>query len=109
MAATRIAFEPRLSPDDFRSAFVGPSGWGTYSQQRKDGTMQAMLHLRHGTLRLGTIVLTPRSAAAIRSARVMLGQAVVPASFSRRDRHVVIELERDVELESGETLSITLV
>jgi len=104
----RISFEPRLSPDDFRSAFVAASGWGIYRQQRGDKTMQATLDLCHGELRLRTVELTPQSVSEFRSVQVTLGEQSVPAACSRRDRHVIVELERDVELKSGETLNITL-
>ncbi len=45
-----LGFAPKIGPDDFRAAFTVGAGWGTYTQQRRDGTFKADVHLRFGRL-----------------------------------------------------------
>ena len=53
-----LGFAPKLTPEAFRCAFVGPAGWGSYAQKiEATGKLTASLALRHGTLRLATLRL----------------------------------------------------
>ena len=45
-----IGFAPKLSPDNFKAAFIAAEGWGSYSQQIQDGVLNAMISLLYGQL-----------------------------------------------------------
>ncbi len=47
-----FAFDPKLSPEDFRCVFTGPVGWGTFRQSKTDATLKATLTLVKGRLRV---------------------------------------------------------
>jgi uncharacterized protein (DUF608 family) len=73
----RLAFAPRLSPEDFRAPFVTAEGWGTFSQKAANTMMQASVRLRWGQLRLTSLVLTPQQGFAPKSVQATVnGKAV---------------------------------
>ncbi|MGO8699351.1 MAG: GH116 family glycosyl-hydrolase [Limisphaerales bacterium] len=100
-----IGFAPKISPQDFKSAFTSAEGWGTFSQKSDQGNLRAQITLRSGKLSLRTIAL---EFAGPNAARVTLGQNVVPASVSREDRRVLITLPDPVEISAEQTLEIVL-
>ncbi|GAB3662748.1 hypothetical protein GCM10028791_37980 [Echinicola sediminis] len=53
-----IAFNPQLSPEDFKAPFTTAEGWGTFSQQRESGKQTNQLSLKYGTLRLSQMELS---------------------------------------------------
>jgi hypothetical protein len=54
-----MAFAPRLTPENFKSAFTAAQGWGTFSQSMKNGVQSATIELKWGALRLRSLSLTP--------------------------------------------------
>ncbi|WP_165220203.1 GH116 family glycosyl-hydrolase [Aquisphaera insulae] len=54
-----LAFAPRLTPGDFRAAFTGAEGWGTYSQRVAGDGFTASIRVRWGRLGLEELKLVP--------------------------------------------------
>lgn len=52
-----IGFAPKLTPENFKSAFTAAEGWGSFSQKVENGRMKAEITLKSGTLRLRSIRL----------------------------------------------------
>ena len=52
-----LEFAPRLHPEDFRAALTTAEGWGTFSQQRRQGVQTASVEIRWGKLRLRMLAL----------------------------------------------------
>jgi len=50
-----IEFDPRLTPDDFKSAFVTAAGWGSYAQKLVNGKHHNTLDLHFGELNIQEI------------------------------------------------------
>ncbi len=53
----RLGFAPRISPDNFKAAFITAEGWGTFTQLAASGKQRAQLSLHQGSLHLRTIAL----------------------------------------------------
>jgi hypothetical protein len=104
----RIGFDPRISPGDFRAPFTTAEGWGTYSQQQSGDGMQAELAIRHGHLNLRTVVLRMQGGGTSTAATVLLDGKPVSCSVGREEGRIVIQLDRDVVLAEGRTLSISI-
>jgi non-lysosomal glucosylceramidase len=103
-----LAFAPRLSPDDFRAAFTAAEGWGSFAQSRTDRGMSATIRLDHGTLRLRSLGLKPRAAAAVRSVRLEVDGKPLAAAFDRRDDRITVRPASPVRLEAGQVLKVAL-
>lgn len=94
----RIAFAPRVTPEDFRSVFTAAEGWGTYSQKARVYS----LALKWGRLRLNEIAL----ASAGSSALVTVGGKTVPSSSTQMDGRLTVRLAKPLVLQAGETVEI---
>ncbi len=65
--AGRIAFAPRVRPDDFRAPFTAAEGWGTFAQRREGDALTATLDVKKGRLAIKTLGLAVgRNAGAVR-------------------------------------------
>jgi hypothetical protein len=52
-----LAFDPRITPEDFRTSFTVAEGWGSFSQKRNPNTQENSLSMAYGQLRINTISL----------------------------------------------------
>ena len=50
-----LGFAPRLTPDDFRTAFTAAEGWGTFAQKRDSLIQDERIELRWGRLSLRSL------------------------------------------------------
>ncbi len=51
-----LGFKPHWQPEDHRSLFTAPEGWGLFVQQRKDKEQTERIEVRHGRLRVKELV-----------------------------------------------------
>jgi uncharacterized protein (DUF608 family) len=104
-----IGFAPRLSPENFRGAFIGSEGWGTYAQTLAPGKMAASLELKSGRLKLQTMNLTMDIAAKKSlSVKAMLGNNSIAAAGSIVDGRVQIKFTGGITIPTGEKLSLEI-
>ena len=88
-----LAFAPKVTPEDFRCAFTGAEGWGTYSQKIGGERQSVFLEVRWGMLRLKTLAIE-------------LGEDVQPADI--RGRLVGKEGEKTARTEAPIALKVTV-
>lgn len=55
--AGRLAFAPRLSPENFRAPFTTAEGWGTFEQKRDGASLKASVRIAWGELPLRKLCL----------------------------------------------------
>ncbi|GAB6167150.1 hypothetical protein JCM19992_31500 [Thermostilla marina] len=101
-----IGFAPRIHPERFKAAFIAAEGWGTFTQEAAQESLQATFTVRHGRLRLRKIRLAPGFAAS--DVRVTLGERSIPATLSAKETFVEITLARPVEVEPQAALQVEL-
>lgn len=104
----RLAFAPRLTPEDFRCAFTSAEGWGTFAQQTGPAQQTARVTLRWGNLRLATLGLGPVAGFMPGRLRVRLEDREVAAALRAGDNGIVVRLDAPVQMRAGETLTIEL-
>jgi len=101
----RLGFAPRLSPDRFKAAFTTSEGWGTFTQQRSATGLSAGVAVKHGKLRLKSVVLaTARPPARV---RVVVAGKPVAASHAFADGRLTVTLATDVHLTAGQSLELS--
>jgi hypothetical protein len=101
-----LGFAPRLSADRFKAAFTTAEGWGTFTQQRSAAGVTAGVSVKHGTLRLKTLVL----AAARPPARVRVVAAGKPvtATHTFADGRLTVTRAADIQLAAGQTIQVSV-
>ena len=103
--AGRIGFAPRVTPEDFKTAFTTAEGWGTYSQRVTGGKHTSHLKLAWGKLSLKQLRIKTDSTGTVavrHRGRSVAAQSAVEAGFA------TINLERPVQLGRGHDLEITI-
>jgi len=103
-----MAFAPRLTPENFRSAFTAAEGWGTFAQKHDDSALRASIDLKWGKLGLKTLTLTPPKSAAQGDAVVTLDGHHVPLTTRHEDGRLVMEFHERLSLTPGNKLKIVM-
>jgi uncharacterized protein (DUF608 family) len=99
-----LGFAPKIGADDFRAAFTGAEGWGTYRQKiGKD--MEAGLLVRHGSVRLKTLSLEiPLMLKGM--VRVTMNGRAVPTTASRQGEKTTLTFANELRLKEGDELVV---
>lgn len=103
-----IGFVPKISPEDFRAAFIAAEGWGTFQQTIHDHRHTATLTAKSGQIRLRTISLAVQADRTPGQVRVTLGDQPVDAALKIESGRAVIQLARDAIVRVENELSIQL-
>lgn len=104
----RIGFAPRLSPKSFRCAFTAAEGWGSFVQKVSGSRLTATLEIRWGLLRLKTLSLgLPEGLQPTRAVMKLSGRAV-PCRLKREAERAEMEIEGEIALHEGQTLTVQL-
>ena len=103
-----MAFAPKLTPENFRSAFTAAEGWGTYSQVRKGGRLHAALDVKWGKVELKTLSLTPGKDLADARATAKLDGEHVPLTSHIEDGRAVAEFHERLTLLPGKKLEVAI-
>ncbi len=104
----RLGFAPRLTPENFQGAFTAAEGWGSFSQQVRDGALHVRLALRYGRLRLATLALRLPTGVAGDTVSVKVAGQQVGATLKRRERAIEIHFVPELRLEAGDQLQLNL-
>ncbi|TWT81025.1 hypothetical protein CA13_24720 [Planctomycetes bacterium CA13] len=102
-----LGFKPKWQPEDHRSFFSGPEGWGLFIQKRTGQTQTQCIELRHGQLRLKTLVFSvPLSVSP--DFVVTVGGKPVDATLQQIDGEIRIDLLEEVVVLEGSSIEVTL-
>ncbi|MFQ6097631.1 MAG: GH116 family glycosyl hydrolase, partial [Armatimonadota bacterium] len=105
-----LGFKPRWEPDDHRSFFTVPEGWGLFVQRREGGRQTERLELRHGRARVKELVFeSPAGAPPPERCIVRLNGRHRRAQLSAADDgEVRIVLSRALRLVEGDVLEVII-
>lgn len=106
--ARKLAFAPKLRPDQFSAFFTSAEGWGTYRQQAAAGRQKATLELGSGSLSLRTLGLA--LVGATKATRVVAEVAgkKVSASLALQENQARIQFSSVLRLRAGQRLEVEL-
>ena len=103
-----MAFAPRLTPEDFRSAFTAAEGWGAYAQKLGGATQHASIELKWGQLGLKTLTLTPAKPGFSGKASATLDGRDVPLTSRMEDGRVVIDFHDRLVIPTNGKLQVEI-
>ena len=101
-----LRFAPRLMPENFKSPFVAPEGWGSLSQRRAGAQQVNELGVIAGELAVKTLELETH--AQVASAVLELAGKPVAVQVKPRASGVTLNFASGVRIHAGETLAVTL-
>ena len=103
-----IAFDPKISPENFSAAFTATEGWGVYLQRLDVEQQQHELKLHFGKLPLKTIALQANESKKIGLVVASLEGSKLRTKFHVEHGRVVINFNEKVLIKNGESLILTL-
>jgi non-lysosomal glucosylceramidase len=103
-----MAFAPRLTPENFRSAFTASEGWGTFAQTHDGSTQHASIEVKWGKLGLKTLTLTPVKAGSEGTVIAKLDGESVPLTTRQEDGRVMVDFHDRLTLTPGSKLRIVI-
>jgi non-lysosomal glucosylceramidase len=114
--AGMLAFDPRLTPDNFRAAFTTAQGWGSYSQKRQGNKQSLTLNIRWGSLRLRSFACGLADNARISQVKGRITSAItdqsmehsLKPSFKIGGKELAMIFEKEIILQAGQTLDIQI-
>jgi non-lysosomal glucosylceramidase len=101
-----IGFKPVWQPEDHVSFFTAAEGWGVFRQRRRGNQQTERIEVRHGKLRVASLVFELPEGAKPTEVSVTLGGRRVAATFTSSDHEIRINLKAPVILDGGSALEI---
>jgi non-lysosomal glucosylceramidase len=102
-----LGFAPRLTPENFKAAFTGAEGWGTFTQKQEQRRLEGEVKAQWGKLKLRTLSLSVANGTPV-SARASLGTKEVAVKMSREGQRVLLSFTESVVIKAGEALTVRL-
>jgi len=103
-----IGFRPVWRPEDHRSFFIAAEGWGVFAQRRGDRSQIERIEVRHGRLRVKTMVFEVPEQWQVSQVTVILSGAPVPAALTVEGGRVRALLTAETVVREDESLEVTL-
>ena len=102
----KLAFGPRISPENFRAAFTTAEGWGRFSQAVTSGRQENALELRYGKLHLKQLTLDNAPGAEAGEVSVSLDGRNSNARVEQDGSRTVIHFPQGLSITAGQTLQV---
>ena len=103
-----MAFSPKITPDNFKSAFTAAQGWGTFFaeplRQHAAGTIQ----VKWGKLSLKTLAFELPEGEQARSVTLTTGGESIGCTFRQNEERVRIEPQARTLVNAGERMQIKI-
>lgn len=103
-----IGFAPRLTPENFKSAFTAAEGWGTFSQIREDNSQKNIIKIQWGRLRLKTMSFALPLNMAPSNISVFSGANAVKVSHKIENGKIIITLDSDFIINERQSLEVLI-
>lgn len=104
----RLGFAPKLTPENFKCAFVTAQGWGTFRQRRIASMQSHEIEIRFGQLRLQTFVATLPLGAHFKNAILKLGAREIAVKPTAIDTRIELNLTESILVKTNEKLVATI-
>jgi len=102
-----LGFKPRWQPEDHRSFFTAPEGWGLFIQECTDARQVYEIQVRHGRLSVQELVFEAYNKAPTR-ANVTIGGKLVKATPEGDAYEVHVKLPERMTVEEGNAIRVVL-
>lgn len=102
-----LGFKPRWQPEDHRSFYTAPEGWGLFVQRRRDQEQTARIEVRHGRVRVKELVFAVPEKAATK-ATVTVAEKPVNVQVQQTGSEVRLVLEKEALVLEGSAIEVTL-
>ena len=99
-----MLFRSRITPENFRAAFICAGGWGQFRQTRVDTSQTNELTVRWGRVRLTEWSFDLAEHVVAHTVKVTLDGHAVDTTFTQEGPRVRVRFGTPLEITSGQTL-----
>lgn len=103
-----LGFKPNWQPENHRSFFTAPKGWGLFIQTREGGIQKDRIEVRHGWLKLKELVFAVPENMGAPTATVFVAAKRVKAEVQTKGTEVRLQLGKPLEVSEGTFIEVTL-
>jgi len=103
-----LAFAPRITPENFRSAFTAAEGWGIFSQKRSADSQSNEIALRWGKLNIHTLALSITENGNTPIVSVQLAGKTLKVKHTSKQGRILIEFPEKQQISENQTLQIRI-
>jgi hypothetical protein len=103
-----LFFSPRYKPNDFKSFFCAPEGWGSFAQRLKGNAQLVRIIVNLGRVRVKTLRLAMVNDSKPAQVAVSANGKYKSASFGTNDRIVEIFFAGSLVVKEREELQVTI-
>jgi non-lysosomal glucosylceramidase len=103
-----IAFSPRLTPENFKAAFITAEGWGTFSQKRQENMQMELLRLQWGQLTLKQMAFDLPPGKTARKIRVTANSNEVKVTHRTLEKRVMVTLAESLKIQAGQDIEVKI-
>lgn len=103
-----LALNPKLTPENFESAFTAAEGWGVLRQNRSSAEQLNEVEVRWGELRLRTLGVTLAPNTRFATATVSMKGTAIESTLTMDGSSLLIRFEQDVLIPAGAKLEVRL-
>lgn len=102
-----IGFDPKIQPENFKSAFITGEGWGNFSQIRMNGVQRNTLKLVYGKLNLNQLEFMLEDNLKAKTVEAKIDNKKTKVSWSQDKEKIIIQI-KNVMLTENQTLTINV-
>lgn len=88
-----LGFNPKINPEDFKSAFISAEGWGSFSQKRDENKQSNLLELHYGEININSFEVQLEQGVKADEVQVLVDGKPVKIKYSQSDKTVIIHFE----------------
>ncbi len=103
-----IGFAPKVTPENFSTAFTAAEGWGTLAQVRDDKSQREQITVRWGKLNVKNLAFAVPYEFRSVKVTVTLGGKAIPIECTFRKGRLEITFKDRQLVSEGQTLSVTI-
>ncbi len=103
-----LGFKPNWQPEDHRSFFTAPEGWGLFIQTRTAKSQTAEIQVRHGKLAVQELVFEVPESMTNPKAAVTIAGKPVKAAVAKSGNEVRVRLAQRVVIPEGSAITVVL-
>jgi hypothetical protein len=103
-----IRFAPKWGADNFKAAWTGAEGWGSYSQTIKGSEMSCILEPKYGKVGLIVFSIDGPKGSEAKTVKGSIGEKVIPVTWTQTGTTMVVNLTARVTVNTGEQLELKI-
>ncbi|UCD29033.1 MAG: hypothetical protein JSV03_00685 [Planctomycetota bacterium] len=103
-----LAFSPKISPENFRSAFTAAQGWGTFAQKQGGNSQVNTVQVHWGQLHLKELALDLDNTEETPKVKTSVSGRACDASHAYKNGRLILTFPHGVTLYQDETLEVII-